>query len=143
MMMAATHAALLRACKGNVVKLFRNPCSSAVVADIYDELPAAERNAMVAEFYSREFALLGGAQSAAGRIANLVTAWKHLEGAKRRSIMKYLIMSLTPIVEKAYVDPSAIHRYSSLLHRPVHQQSCALCQSRDLHVPHMPHLSLA
>lgn len=140
-MMAATRAALLRACKGNVVKLFRNPCSSAVVADIYDELPSAERNAMIAEFYSREFALLGGSQSAAGRIDSLVTAWPQLEGAKQRSIMKYLIMALTPIMEKAYVDPSAIHRYESLLHSLVLHRLPALRKNRNVHVSQVLHLS--
>jgi hypothetical protein len=103
-------AALLRVFKGSVVRLFRHPCGSAVAAEVYDSLPAAERNALVSEFYSRESALLGGAQSAAGRLGSLVDAWEGMDGPKRRGTMKHLIGALSPIIEKAYVDPAAIHR---------------------------------
>ena len=105
-------AALARACKGNVVKLFRHPCGSPVIAEIYDASPTAERNALVAEFYSREFAVLGGAQSAAGKLGSLVEAWDGMDGPQRRATMRHLILALTPIIEKAYVDPVAIHRYA-------------------------------
>ena len=103
-------AGILRACKGSVVKLFRHPTGSAVMAELYNELPPAERNALVAEFYSREFSVLGGAQSAAGQMGSLVAAWEGMEGPKRRAIMKHLILALSPIIEKAYVDPAPIHR---------------------------------
>lgn len=80
------------------------------MADLYHELAPAERNAMVAEFYSREFSVLGGAQSAAGQLGSLVAAWEGMDGPKRRAIMKHMILALSPIIEKAYVDPAPIHR---------------------------------
>jgi hypothetical protein len=92
------------------VKLFRHPTGSAVMADLYSELQTAERNAVVAEFYSREFALLGGAQSSAGKLDSLVSVWDSLDGLKRRAIMKRMILCLTPIIEKGYVDPAPVHR---------------------------------
>lgn len=92
------------------MKLFRHPTGSAVMADLYAELQTAERNALVAEFYSREYTVLGGAQSAAGKLDSLVTVWDTLDGPKRRAIMKHLILSLTPVIEKGYVDPAPVHR---------------------------------
>jgi hypothetical protein len=80
------------------------------MADLYSELQTAERNAVVAEFYSREFALLGGAQSSAGKLDSLVSVWDSLDGLKRRAIMKRMILCLTPIIEKGYVDPAPVHR---------------------------------
>ena len=108
--MQPCRAAMLRAVKGNVVKLFRHPCSSPVLSDLYDDLPPAERNALIAEFYARDFALLGGALSAAGRLDDLVAAWPTLDGARRRGMLQHLLSALSPIIEKGYVDPSAIHR---------------------------------
>lgn len=95
------------------MKLFKHPCGSAVVADLYEELSAADRNAIVAEFYSRETALLG-AKSSTATLKSLVDAWPTMDGTERRSTMQRLIMALQPIIEKAYVDPPAIHRYALL-----------------------------
>lgn len=103
------NADILRACKGSVVKLFRHPCGSPVLTDLYDELPTAERNVLVAEFYSREVALLGP-KAATLTVSNLTEAWPEMDSLQRRSTMQRLIQSLHPILEKAYVDPPPIHR---------------------------------
>lgn len=96
--------------RGSAVKLFRHPVGSAVAADLYAELPAAERNALLAEFYGREHAVLGGPASAAGKLGSLVDAWGGMDAAKRRATLKHLIGALAPIIEKAYVDPPPMHR---------------------------------
>lgn len=101
----------MRGCKGNVVKLFRHPCGSPVLTDLYDELQTADRNALIAEFYSREIALLGPKASTA-TLSSLVDAWPEMDGPRRRSTMQRLIQSLHPILEKAYVDPPPIHRFA-------------------------------
>ena len=124
-------AAIARAVRGSVVKLFRHPAGSAVVADLYSELPPAERNALLAEFYSREHAVLGGPASAAGQIGSLVDAWEGFDAAKRRAVLKHLIAALAPIIEKAYVDPLPMHRCSAsllarrvrVLHRPLRRRT--------------------
>jgi hypothetical protein len=103
------HAAMQRALKGSVVKLFKHPCGSAVMADLYEELPSAERNAMIAEFYSQQAALLGPKASTA-TLHSLVDAWPLMDGTVRRATLQRLFLSLQPILEKAYVDPPAIHR---------------------------------
>lgn len=100
---------MVRACKGSVVKLFRHPCGSPVLTDLYDELQTAERNVLVAEFYSREVALLGPKASTL-TLNSLTEAWPEMDGLQRRSTMQRLIQSLHPILEKAYVDPPPIHR---------------------------------
>ena len=97
-----------------MVKLFRHPCSSPVISELYDQLGAAERNVLVSEFYSREYVLFGSTQSSAGQMSSLVAAWDTMDGAKRRAIMKHLILALEPIIEKAYVDPAAMHRCAAL-----------------------------
>lgn len=99
----------MRACRGSVVKLFRHPCSSPVVTDLYDELQTAERNVLIAEFYSRDVALLGPKASTL-ELNSLTDAWPGMNGLQRRSTMQRLIQSLQPILEKAYVDPPPIHR---------------------------------
>lgn len=104
-------AVIMRGCKGNVVKLFRHPCGSPVLTDLYDELQTADRNALIAEFYSREIALLGPKASTA-TLSSLVDAWPEMDGPRRRSTMQRLIQSLHPILEKAYVDPPPIHRFA-------------------------------
>lgn len=105
------------------MKLFKHPCGSPVIADLYDELPAAERNGLIAEFYSRETALLG-AKTSTATLKSLVEAWPSMDGTDRRSTMQRLILALQPIIEKGYVDPAPIHRFYSTLisipdnHRP-------------------------
>lgn len=96
------------------MKLFKHPCGSAVIADLYEELPAADRNAIVAEFYSRETALLG-AKASTATLRSLVDAWPAMDATERRMTMQRLILALNPIIEKAYVDPPAIHRHALCL----------------------------
>lgn len=112
---SGTCAGVLRAVQGSVVKCFRHPVASVVLSDLYEELPAAERNAMVAEFYSREWSVLGGAASAAGGLASLTKAWPDFDSTRQREILKHLILALQPIIEKGYVDPVAIHRCATAM----------------------------
>lgn len=104
---------VVRAFKGHVTKLFRHPCGSAVLSDLYDELTGPERNVLVAEFYGREYALFGSAQSAAGALSSLSQAWASMDGRKRRAVMQSLILALQPIIEKGYLDPAPMHRLVS------------------------------
>ena len=108
------------------MKLFKHPCGSAVVADLYEELPAADRNAIVAEFYSRETALLG-AKTSTATLKSLVDAWPTMDSTEKRSTMQRLILALNPIIEKAYVDPPAIHRCECPLYFKLERITIASC----------------
>ena len=95
-----------------------------MVADLYEELPAADRNAIVAEFYSRETALLG-AKTSTATLKSLVDAWPAMDATEKRSTMQRLILALNPIIEKAYVDPPAIHRCA--LYFKLQRNSISMC----------------
>lgn len=53
--------------RGNVVKLARHPCGSAVLEMAYSLSNAVQRSALVAEFYGPEFALKAHAAIVSGK----------------------------------------------------------------------------
>lgn len=50
-------AGMLKALKGQAPALLRHPSGAAVIDDAFTAASAAQRNAMAAEFYGREFTL--------------------------------------------------------------------------------------
>ena len=79
------------------------------MADLYDVLPAKERTAMVAEFYSKEHMLFGSSHKDTGK-TSLQAIWTTMDGTKRRAVMQHLIQRLQPIIEKGLLDPTPVHR---------------------------------
>lgn len=104
-------AGLLRAFKGSVPSLFRHPCAGPVMAELYEVLATTERNTMIAEFYSKEYMLFGGAHSeGGGRVRSLPEVWETMDPEKRRAVLQHLLRYLQPILEKSMLDSPAVHR---------------------------------
>eukprot|EP00899_Mesostigma_viride_P022877 jgi/Mesvir1/3774/Mv08221-RA.1 len=94
---------------GKVVKLMRHPCGSAVVEHFYHQGNAAEKQALVMEFYSHEFRLFKGIQVAGkGRLSELMGA--AASPAERFKMVQHLAICLQPIIEKGIVDHTVVHR---------------------------------
>jgi hypothetical protein len=51
------NAGIIKAFKGRVPQLLRHPNGAAVIDDAYNAAYPAQRNAMAAEFYGKEFTL--------------------------------------------------------------------------------------
>lgn len=57
MMSSCVVAGILRILRGHIPELLRHPYAAAIVDDIYLCANGQQRNAMVAEFYAREYVL--------------------------------------------------------------------------------------
>ena len=56
-------AGLMKAFKGQVVKMLRHPCGSRVINELYTAASTKQRRALCAEFYGREAVLFHEASS--------------------------------------------------------------------------------
>lgn len=113
---------MLKYFKGHAAELLRHPAGTHVLNDLYSVLPTAQRNALAAEFYGREYMLFEGGtlNNAAGPPAKLSDLLKTVDSAKQRAVMTHLAASLTPVLEKGLVDCQLAHRLAAeyLAHAP-------------------------
>ena len=56
-------AGLLRLVQGQVPQLLRHPCGAAVVDELYGRSSGAQRNALAAEFFGKEYVLFSQVRS--------------------------------------------------------------------------------
>eukprot|EP00271_Cylindrocystis_brebissonii_P020093 TRINITY_DN6505_c0_g1_i1.p1 TRINITY_DN6505_c0_g1~~TRINITY_DN6505_c0_g1_i1.p1 ORF type:complete len:806 (-),score=206.28 TRINITY_DN6505_c0_g1_i1:86-2503(-) len=93
---------------GKVVALLRHPAASQVVEALYLSGNASQKQALLSEFYSPEYRLFKGVQSAGrGRLAELIA---EAPQARKRSLLEHVNAALMPLLEKGYVSPSIVHR---------------------------------
>ncbi|EFJ45371.1 pumilio family protein [Volvox carteri f. nagariensis] len=101
---------LVRLFRGHVAQLLRQPYGADVITDLYDVASTADRNALCSEFYGKEFVLFDGISGEAGRLYSLKQLMTNSPAAKQRAIIQHMTKALTPIVEKALLDPPITHR---------------------------------
>ena len=92
--------------RGYIPGLLRHPCGAAVVDDLYTAASAQQRTALVAEFYGREFTLFGGSEAV--RLPELLA---QLPPTKTAAVLRNMTIQLTPVMEKALIDPAITHRW--------------------------------
>ena len=103
-------AGLVAQFKGRVAELLRHPRGADVLVDLYDVASTAQRNAMCAEFYGRDYVLFDGVGVQSGNLAGLKQLLAGVATAKKRSIFQHMTRSLVPIMEKAILHPPMVHR---------------------------------
>ena len=96
--------------KGKVAELLRHPRGADVLVDLYDVASTAQRNAMCAEFYGKEFVLFDGVGVQSGSLSGLKQLLAGVDTAKRRSIFQHMTRAIVPIMEKAILHPPMVHR---------------------------------
>ena len=92
-------AGLVAQFKGHVAELLRHPRAS-----------TAQRNAMCAEFYGKEFVLFDGVGTQSARLAGLRQLLEGVSTSKKRAIYQHMTRSLVPVMEKAILHPPMVHR---------------------------------
>lgn len=102
----------LRAFKGHASELLRHPAGTHVLDDLYTAISAAQRNAIAAEFYGREYSLFQGGtlNNTEGAPASLQELLEAVDAPKRRSIIQHLAGAISPVIEKGLVDCQLAHR---------------------------------
>ena len=103
-------AGLVAQFKGHVAELLRHPRGSDVLVDLYDVASTAQRNAMCAEFYGKEFVLFDGVGTQSARLAGLRQLLEGVSTSKKRAIYQHMTRSLVPVMEKAILHPPMVHR---------------------------------
>ncbi|KAG1679299.1 hypothetical protein FOA52_009329 [Chlamydomonas sp. UWO 241] len=102
----------IAAFKGKVAELLRHPHGADVMTDLYDGATSAQRNAMCAEFYGKEFILFDG--SVGGQASSSLSSLRQLlAGAparQRRAVYGHMTRALMPVMEKAILHPPMTHR---------------------------------
>lgn len=132
--------------KGHLAPLLRHPTGAAVVDELYARATPRARDGMAAEFYSREYALLGGPPP-----ASLAAALAAADAPARRATLARLAASLTPIVDKGMLDPVLVHRlladYYAVAPRAATADLTTALSSpallRAVHTPHGARLAVA
>lgn len=109
-----TLVGIVKLFRGHVAQLLRQPYGADVITDLYDVASSADRNAMCAEFYGKEFVLFGGLSGEAGRLHSLKQLMANAPPAKQRAVVLHMTKALTPIMEKALLHPPMTHRYGSV-----------------------------
>lgn len=125
-------AGLLRLVQGQVPQLLRHPCGAAVVDELYGRSSGAQRNALAAEFFGKEYVLfsqvrssplhpvpgacVGPIQAEVGGCKQdkapdgLAAVLRDADAAKRRAVIQRLAIHLLPVMEKGLLDPVLSHR---------------------------------
>lgn len=108
-------SALVKRFRGHVASLLRHPTGAAVADELYARAPQRDKDAMAAELYSREYAVFapGSSSSSVSQIpASLAGALEARGGdaRARREMLSRVAALLTPLLEKASVDPPLVHR---------------------------------
>ncbi len=101
---------LVKAFKGRVAELLRHPQGSEVLTGLYDVASSAQRNAMCAELYGREFSLFDGVATRGEDVKHLRQLLEGADEVKRRAILGSLGRALSPVMEKALLMPPMVHR---------------------------------
>lgn len=96
---------IIKGFKGRVPQLLRHPNGASVIDDAYNAAYPAQRNAMAAEFYGKEFTLFEGSIP-----ASLREVLAAADPVKKRQVLQSLTQHLIPIMEKGLVDPLLSHR---------------------------------
>lgn len=104
------YSGLVTQFKGHVAELLRHPRGADVLIDLYDIASTAQRNAMCAEFYGKEYVLFDGVRQQSVNLSGLKQLLDGVETAKKRSIFQHMTRALVPIMEKAILHPPMVHR---------------------------------
>lgn len=113
--------ALVKRFRGHVASLLRHPTGAAVVDELYARASQRDRDAMTAELYSKEYAVFalsggggsGGLTSSSSPIPSALSGALAARGGDaraRREMLSRVAALLTPLLEKAMVDPPIVHR---------------------------------
>ncbi|KAK9864425.1 hypothetical protein WJX84_008225 [Apatococcus fuscideae] len=97
---------ILRILRGHIPELLRHPYAAAIVDDIYLCANGQQRNAMVAEFYAREYVLF----EQAALPKSLAELLESVDASKKQQILRRMSMHMQPILEKALLDPLITQR---------------------------------
>jgi len=109
-------SALVKRFRGHVAALLRHPTGAPVVDELYSRASQRDRDAMTAELYSKEYSVFapggGGSGSSSQIPASLAGALEARGGdaRARREMLSRVAALLTPLLEKAMVDPPIVHR---------------------------------
>lgn len=93
---------------GNVVAFLRHPVGCAVVEQAYKLANSAQKQELLAEFYSPEYRLFKGIISKGEH--RLIDLLAKEPPSKRTSVLEHMAAALQPILEKGIVDHSIVHR---------------------------------
>lgn len=93
-----------------MAELLRHPRGADVLVDLFDVASTAQRNAMCAEFYGKEYVLFDGVGVQSGNLAGLKQLLASVDTAKKRSIFQHMTRAIVPIMEKAILHPPMVHR---------------------------------
>jgi len=114
-------AALVKRFRGSVASLLRHPTGAPVIDELYSRASQRDRDAMTAELYSKEYSVFapGASGSGSGSGDSTSSIPSSLSGAlearggdarARREMLSRVAALLTPLLEKAMVDPPIVHR---------------------------------
>lgn len=97
--------------RGHVAELLRQSQGADVVDDLYNVASTAQRNAMCAEFYGKEYVLFDGVAGDASKLGSLKQLLEGATAAKKRAIILHISKALIPVMEKAILHPAMTHRW--------------------------------
>ena len=112
------YLALVKHFRGHIASLLRHPTGAPVVDELYARASQREKDAMTAELYSKEYAVFAPGSSS-GSVNSSSSIPPSLSGAlaargadarARREMLSRVAALLTPLLEKAMVDPPIVHR---------------------------------
>lgn len=121
----------------------RHPAAAHVIDELYERARPAERSAMAAEFFGREFRVLDGGALASGSSAP--TSLRELVAAtpplRRPSLFAQTTAAVMPLLDKGLVDCALAHRVAAdfVLAAPsslAAEASEAVCGEPMLHMLH-------
>lgn len=100
--------------RGNVASLLRHPTGAPVVDELYSRASQRDKDAMTAELYSKEYSVFApGGSGASAQIPSSLAGALEARGGDaraRREMLSRVAALLTPLLEKAMVDPPIVHR---------------------------------
>ncbi|KAK9844997.1 hypothetical protein WJX74_009447 [Apatococcus lobatus] len=97
---------ILRILRGHIPELLRHPYAAAIVDDLYLCASGQQRNAMVAEFYAREYVLF----EQAALPKSLAELLGTVDASKKQQVLRRMSIHMQPILEKALIDPMITQR---------------------------------
>lgn len=116
-------AAVLQAIKGHVPMLLRHPCGASVVDELYNVVPALQRNHLAAEFYGKEYTLLSQVRRNVLLDRGLEVVAKKLDSLRKR-IINAKMSFWSPLGTSLQVWISS---KLPLLGRKQHRHTCQSC----------------
>lgn len=103
--------------KGRIPELARHPAAAHVLDELYSVADVETKNAMVAEFYGREYRVFDGGElnNLQGAPSSLPQLLERADAVKSQAIVRELTLCLLPVLEKKLVDCALVHRATAEL----------------------------